>query len=303
MTAFIGEIHPLAAEWPMMPDDELDALAESIKAHGLRQPIVTTPDGVLIDGRNRLEACHRARVSPTFTTHRDLIDDAAIEDYIADANAERRNVSTGQKAMSRARALVRVGKRTNGRWARGTVTANGRASNSEEAAWIKSMKLAGLVMDWRPDLAGTVIGGGITLNEAATLSQEARDADLHAKEAERRRQERRDDLAAARPDLAALVDAGKLPLEEAYVIRDADRAKEESAVRERRRRAEKFSTDVCLSIKCLEPLHQFPDRREQVESELDFAILADPVTADDIDHAIESLRLIAAVLRDKETSK
>lgn len=35
MTAFLGEVHPLAARWPLMPDDELDALATSIKTDGL----------------------------------------------------------------------------------------------------------------------------------------------------------------------------------------------------------------------------------------------------------------------------
>lgn len=32
-------VHPAAAAFPMMPDDELAALAEDIKANGLNQPI------------------------------------------------------------------------------------------------------------------------------------------------------------------------------------------------------------------------------------------------------------------------
>ena len=56
MSEFLGEIHPLAARWPMMPDDELAALAESIAADGLSHPLVLDGQGRLVDGRNRLEA-------------------------------------------------------------------------------------------------------------------------------------------------------------------------------------------------------------------------------------------------------
>ena len=300
MSAFLGEIHPLAAEWPMMPDEEIDALAESIQENGLRQPIVTTLDGVLIDGRNRLEACHRAGISPRFISDPSLTDDAAIEDYIADANAERRNVSTGQKAMSRARVLARRGKRKNGRWARGSIGNTEVRVTAEGRTWLDAIRLAGLVMDWRPDLAGPVIGGGVTLNDAVTKAEAARDAEALAEAARRAEEERLQDLRESRPDLLELVESERLPLADALTIRDRDLANEEKAVRERQRRIFKFSTDVCSSIVCLEPLHQFPHRREQVEQELDFAVLSTPITANDISNAIESLQFIAAVLNQKE---
>ena len=35
------KVHPLADLFPMLPDDELDAMAASIKEHGLRHPILT----------------------------------------------------------------------------------------------------------------------------------------------------------------------------------------------------------------------------------------------------------------------
>jgi ParB-like chromosome segregation protein Spo0J len=60
------EVHPLAALFPMMSDDELADLAEDIKANGRIHPIVLDADGVLIDGRNRLRACELAAIEPEF---------------------------------------------------------------------------------------------------------------------------------------------------------------------------------------------------------------------------------------------
>jgi len=37
VTAFAGEVHPLAEVWPMLPDDDLAALAESISRNGLQE--------------------------------------------------------------------------------------------------------------------------------------------------------------------------------------------------------------------------------------------------------------------------
>jgi len=61
-------VHPWAARFPMRSDDDLDAMAESIKAHGLRMPVVlgmaipsdgTVPTLCVIDGRNRIAGCER----------------------------------------------------------------------------------------------------------------------------------------------------------------------------------------------------------------------------------------------------
>jgi ParB-like chromosome segregation protein Spo0J len=88
------EVHPAAAVFPMLSDDELRDLAEDIKAHGLLHPIVLDADGVLIDGRNRLAACNLAGVTPTFETF-----DGDPLRLIISANINRREMRPGQKAM------------------------------------------------------------------------------------------------------------------------------------------------------------------------------------------------------------
>lgn len=55
--------HPVADIWPLLSDDELDAMAADIRARGQLLPIVRV-DGLLLDGRNRWLACERAGVEP-----------------------------------------------------------------------------------------------------------------------------------------------------------------------------------------------------------------------------------------------
>jgi hypothetical protein len=67
MTAKL-KVHPFAATYPPMSEDELVALTEDIKARGLQRPIVRY-EGMILDGRNRYLACERAGVEPTFTDY------------------------------------------------------------------------------------------------------------------------------------------------------------------------------------------------------------------------------------------
>lgn len=55
------DAHPAADLFPMMPDDELQALADDIATNGLNQPVVIYK-GQILDGRNRAKACGLAGV-------------------------------------------------------------------------------------------------------------------------------------------------------------------------------------------------------------------------------------------------
>jgi N6-adenosine-specific RNA methylase IME4 len=59
------EVHPAAELFPLFDELALMRLAEDIKRNGLRVPIVLL-DGKVLDGRNRLLACKKAGVEPTF---------------------------------------------------------------------------------------------------------------------------------------------------------------------------------------------------------------------------------------------
>ncbi|MFM2438632.1 MAG: hypothetical protein RLZ55_1455 [Actinomycetota bacterium] len=140
---FVGEVHPLAAVWPMLTDGELEGLADSIACNGLRDPIVLDMQGRLVDGRNRLEACVRAGVEPRFVVDEVLTSDEVIADFVSDKNAERRHLKPGQQAMGRGLMLKAAGRRKNGRWERGSVT---NVTDGSDGARVLMVK-AGLVLD------------------------------------------------------------------------------------------------------------------------------------------------------------
>ena len=94
MTSWNGTIHPAADAFPMLDDDRLVALAESIKKGGLRNPGWLTPDGTLIDGRNRRKACEMAGVQMRWEVYAG--DD--IIDFIVHQNVDRRDLTAGQRA-------------------------------------------------------------------------------------------------------------------------------------------------------------------------------------------------------------
>lgn len=118
-------VHPAAAIFPLMSDEELAELADSIKKHGLREKIhafSVVGDGVtnwtVVDGRNRLEALRRYLqkkdteiiadfIQPVGTTgeSEDFVTvktgvtsyTVPVADYVMMANIERRNLTQQQR--------------------------------------------------------------------------------------------------------------------------------------------------------------------------------------------------------------
>lgn len=86
--------HPAAELFPMMTEAELRQLADDIKAHGLADPI-TMLDGMILDGRNRFEACKRAGVEPRYEHPQDIESPTV---YVVSRNLHRRHLTVSQRA-------------------------------------------------------------------------------------------------------------------------------------------------------------------------------------------------------------
>lgn len=93
MTTYAGyEAHPAAELFPMMPPDELAALAADIEANGLRLPIVMHK-GLVLDGRNRLLACEKA--GQEIRTQEYHGEDPSA--FVASTNLHRRHLTHAQR--------------------------------------------------------------------------------------------------------------------------------------------------------------------------------------------------------------
>lgn len=200
--------HPYADKFPMLPDAELAELAESIRANGLRMPITITPDGLILDGRNRAKACEAAGVEPTTTVY----DGDDLAEYVIDANTARRHMSTGARAMATALVLTDDGRRENGRWKRGSVL--GGDITESRNTWKDALRQAGMILDHAPDVAEAVVNGELALDAAYKLAEDRRDAERRKVEREQREAEEEAEakkfIEDRDPKLAARVDGEDL---------------------------------------------------------------------------------------------
>ncbi|MDY5404424.1 MAG: ParB N-terminal domain-containing protein [Trueperella sp.] len=218
------QIHPYADKYPMLPDDELAELAESIRANGLRQPIVLDTEGRILDGRNRLAACEKAGVAPSFTTY----EGEDLAEYVIDCNTSRRHMTTGARAMATALILMEDRGREAGRW-------NGRAAISDvgnSKGWKQRISECGVVLDYAPHLAEKVRNDELPLNtafeqaKAVKANAEAekiaernrRRAQAEAEKAEAERQQRllNELTQAAATQFLAYIDRGEMDIPTAH---------------------------------------------------------------------------------------
>lgn len=184
--------HPYADEFPMASQDELDELAASIATVGLIHPIVLTPQGLVLDGRNRLAACEKADVEPTFET-RDGDDDDYKEFVIGANTTGRRESMTVQIAAASVALVLGHEKRKNGRWVRGSSQIMG--SHNMSVTEREAHKQAGLVLDeLGPAHLREVRDGDASLNakyeQARRQKDDREQAEARKVEAERQAEQR-----------------------------------------------------------------------------------------------------------------
>ena len=158
--------HPAAAVWPMLPADEMQSLADSIADVGLLEPIVrwadtTTGEVMILDGRNRLEACKLAKVTPMFVDY-----DGDPVSYVLARNESRRHMSKGQRAM----AAWMTGQSVSTEWT------DVRSIASDSTLGKSQVGMAKVVADCAPDLVPLVIAGSRPLKDAYDEARARRDA-------------------------------------------------------------------------------------------------------------------------------
>jgi len=262
-------VHPVAALFPMMSDEELDDLAEDIKTNGLIHPIVRDADEQIVDGRNREEACYRADIAPTFEelNGRDPVA------FIWSANMERRQMNAAQKAMVAAR-MARDFKKSL------------RSMAIDGGPSISRITLAATVLDYAPEMADNITAGLESLDRAYEVAKR-RKADLES--SQQREQLRARELAQLRKadaKLAQLVTDKELSLSEAQ----AALAKRQEDDRSERRA---LSADIAAA------LFSFDDgARVSIEERAQHLMRVDPrlVNGYPADFSAERIHGVVAVL-------
>ncbi|WP_315720156.1 MULTISPECIES: ParB/RepB/Spo0J family partition protein [unclassified Bradyrhizobium] len=206
-------VHPAAAIFPMMSEEEIADLAEDIKENGLKHPIVIGEhegEEVLVDGRNRLRACELAKVQPTYHKLKD-------EDHLAfilSTNVKRRHLNSGQRAMAVAMMYPTP---TPGK----SLPDVGKTQGESVKTFQNNLSMARAVLADSRAAAEDVMAGTKFL-DAAYQSARAN------QEAKREEQEKREYVSREAPDLLSLVQDTRISLDEAIErlqARQADQAK------------------------------------------------------------------------------
>jgi N6-adenosine-specific RNA methylase IME4 len=183
--------HPAAALFPMMDAERFASLVESIRNDGLLHPIVLH-SGAILDGRNRFKACEEAGVVPRFM---DYIGDPVA--YTWTANAERRDLSAGQRAAIFLNAIRQSGELQR-RVDEIAAEANRKRSEAAKA------------QPRTEDGTRLASSGDPTTSGATSHSKAGAEALAEASGTNRGAIEQAIQLDAKRPDLAEKVRAGKL---------------------------------------------------------------------------------------------
>jgi 16S rRNA G966 N2-methylase RsmD len=187
-----GQVHEVAALFPLMEDSAFEWLVESIRDDGQQEPIWLDSNGVLLDGRNRLRACQVLGIEPRYAAYRG--DDPV--GFIIRANVHRRHLTQGQRAMLAMELLPHYEAEAARRKAQapgqprgakesdraGLHTEMGRAVEQVAKAIGSSGRAvaqAKRVSAQSPDLAQKVMSGELALNRAERIVRD--------REAERRR--------------------------------------------------------------------------------------------------------------------
>jgi len=177
------QVHPCAALLPTISGDEYKKLVADIRAHGLLQPIVTH-EGMILDGRNRVQACEDAGIAPRFVEFSSLDLECSPSDYIWSSNVSRRHLTSDQRAALAARWAdgLREAKKTESlrnlkkgkvkpEWANPPTRADAgdlrtRKIIAERAQVSEHKARQAETVHKNPETEAKVINGAITLREA-----------------------------------------------------------------------------------------------------------------------------------------
>lgn len=89
--------HPLADLFPLIQGQEFEDLVADIEQHGVREPITVTPDGLILDGRNRWRAAQEAEVECPFAVTE--LAPAEWPAFVVSLNIQRRHMSESDRGM------------------------------------------------------------------------------------------------------------------------------------------------------------------------------------------------------------
>jgi hypothetical protein len=163
------DIHPCALIFPPMSKQDFDALAEDMRAHGLRDPI-TIYNSQIIDGRNRYRACSLLGISPRFEAFEGSEEEALA--FVISKNLARRHLNEAQRAMvAESLATMTVGDNQHKKEGVQICTPSREEAAKKLNVSPRSVATARVVKQKaEPEVVKAVEDGNLSLNAAAKIA-------------------------------------------------------------------------------------------------------------------------------------
>jgi hypothetical protein len=173
------EAHPLSEIFPLHEGQPLWDLAERIKAHGQREPIVMH-EGKVLDGRRRELACLRAGVEPAYRQFGSRTSDNGDPlEFVYDMNYHRRHLGDGDRVLAAARYATakgggdRQGGKGPAQLAQVVAPTNAQAAEKFEVGEADVRRGKTILASGTPVLRQAVVDETITVSDAAKVAGEA----------------------------------------------------------------------------------------------------------------------------------
>jgi N6-adenosine-specific RNA methylase IME4/ParB-like chromosome segregation protein Spo0J len=164
------DIHELCSLFPLMPQDQFDALADDMRANGQRNPI-TLYEGKILDGRHRYKACINLGLEPLITHFEG--EDAL--GFVISHNLTRRHLDESQRAMIAAKlANLKDGQRKSSGASIGaprTEVSQIDAANKMGVGRMSVQRAKKVLDKGTPELAQAVESGQIAVSVAAKIAE------------------------------------------------------------------------------------------------------------------------------------
>jgi ParB-like chromosome segregation protein Spo0J len=159
--------HPLGKLFPLIEGGEFNELVASIKAYGLRDPIIVH-DGMILDGWNRQRACQAAGVD---CVYQPLPAGQDPLSFVIDRNLNRRHLTNSQRAIVAAKlANLKDGQTKTGAQICAPVSQQDAAKKLKVSR--RSVQTATKVNnDASPEVVQAVESGEITVSTAVEIAE------------------------------------------------------------------------------------------------------------------------------------
>jgi hypothetical protein len=166
------EFHPLANLFPLMTEAETNDLGEDMLKNTQLVPIKVY-DGMILDGRNRYNACLLKDIEPRFDYLRHTTYETA-RDLVISLNLKRRHLDASQRGMMAAKLANMVVGRPSETATIGAIS-DGRAARLLNVSERSVERAKAVQRDGVPDLVNAVEQGEVSVSAAAQFAKQPKE--------------------------------------------------------------------------------------------------------------------------------